>query len=354
MSPKVFVFAPADPTGDAHRTFEQNGCELIMGGKSALMPNGGTEAELAQVASGCDAMIGSMIRSAPISRRVLEGAPNLRVVAKYTIGCDDVDVEAATEMGIMVTHGPTESNWGGVAEGTVANMLCMLKKLRERDHYLKTDGPWRDDNHIGTYLGARSDGYRGITVGILGLGRVGSRVAHLLGPWNVRLIACDPYIDDAQFQRYGVERVDLDTLLRESDVLTLHVFLNRETRHMIGEKQLAQMKPSAILLNAARGPVVDEEARVRARNDKTIAGAALDVFEEEPLPLDSPLRGMGDNVLLSPHAISFNVGSGLGPALTWVTDSALQALRGQVPDNVFNKEVIPAWQKRFGAQAVIA
>src|SRR3989339_139856 len=115
----------------------------------------------------------------------------------------------------------SESNWGGVAEGTITNMLTLLKKVRERDRHLKTTGEWRDPNLQGTYFGSRaSDGYKGITLGIIGLGRIGSRVAKLMRPWGMRMLACDPYVPDSKFAESGVQRVDFPTLLRESDIVT--------------------------------------------------------------------------------------------------------------------------------------
>jgi phosphoglycerate dehydrogenase-like enzyme len=228
-------------------------------------------------------------------------------------------------------------------------MLTMLKKVRERDRHLKEHAGWRDPELRGIYVGARADGYPGLTIGLIGLGRIGRRVATLLRPWNVRILACDPYVPDATFPEHGTTRVDLATLLRESDVVSLHVVLTRETRHLLGQPQLAMMKPTAILINTSRGPCVHEAALVEALLRRQIAGAALDVFEEEPLSLDSPLRNLGDRVLLSPHMVSSNVGSGLGPGIRWATESVLCALRGEVPDNVFNTEVIPRWRQRFGS-----
>jgi phosphoglycerate dehydrogenase-like enzyme len=231
-------------------------------------------------------------------------------------------------------------------------MLTMLKKVRERDRYLKDGNPWKADRLLGTYIGSRADGYAGITLGLIGLGRVGGRVATLMRPWQARILACDPYVPDARFSELGVERVDLHTLLRESDVVSLHVVLTRETQHMIGAEQLGLMKPTAILVNTARGFCVDERALIEALQKDRIAGAALDAFEEEPLALDSPLRQLGDKVLLSPHMISANVGSGLGPGIQWATESVLHALHGEVPDNVYNQEVIPRWQHRFAGKSV--
>jgi phosphoglycerate dehydrogenase-like enzyme len=166
--------------------------------------------------------------------------------------------------------------------------------------------------------------------------------------WDVRVIACDPYVGDDIFAACGVERADYDTLLRTADVVSFHVTLTRETRHMLGASQLDSMKPSAVLLNTSRGAVVDEPALIAALQADRIAAAGLDVFEDEPLAADNPLRGLGEKVLLSPHMISSNLGGGLAPGIAWATRSVLAALRGQVPDNVFNKDVIPRWQARFG------
>jgi phosphoglycerate dehydrogenase-like enzyme len=355
VTPRVFVFSPILAAADTYEHLQQRGCDLVVAPRPWAVPMAPTEADLLAGASGAHALLGSMIYSTSISQRVLEASDELRIVAKYSIGCEDVDVEAATERGVLVTYGPTESNWGGVAEGTLGNMLCLLKKVRERDAHLKGGGAWRDNSLLGTYVGARADGYPGITIGIVGLGRVGTRLADLLRPWQARVIACDPYIPDHHFAEHGVERVDLPTLLTQADVVTLHVYLNRHTRHLIGAAELARMKPTAILLNASRGGVIDEAALIAALEAGRIAGAGLDVFEREPLPLDSPLRRMDTRVLLSPHMITNNVGSGIGPAIELATNALLTALRGEVParELIFNPEAIPAWQARFGARSVL-
>jgi phosphoglycerate dehydrogenase-like enzyme len=348
---KVFIFAPADETGETHRKLEQAGCELVLGKAGWHTPKGNNEDEMRELSRNADALAGTSIRSSPITRGIMESSDRLRIIAKYTIGVDDVDVDAATELGILVTHGPTESNWGGVAEGTVAMMLEMLKRLRERDEFVKM-GSWRADELQGTYLGARQDGYPGITIGLVGLGRIGSRVSDLLRPWRVRMIAYDPYVPRDRFALTGVKSVDYATLLRESDVVSYHVVLTKETRHMCDAAALAQMKPTAVLINTSRGGVADEAAVADALRRGTIASAALDVFEDEPLAEGSPLTKLGHKVLLSPHMVSSNRGSGLGPGITWATESVLRALRGEVPDNVYNKDVIPRWLDRFGGRSV--
>jgi phosphoglycerate dehydrogenase-like enzyme len=137
-------------------------------------------------------------------------------------------------------------------------------------------------------------------------------------------------------------------LLKESDVVSFHVVLTRETRNMLSEPEIALMKPSAIVINTARGKVIDEDALARALAGGRLRAAAIDAFAEEPPAPDSPLRALGSKVLMSPHAASYNEGAELGPGIAWATRSVLTALAGNVPDNVYNREVIPRWKERFG------
>jgi phosphoglycerate dehydrogenase-like enzyme len=298
--------------------------------------------------------MGATARPHRINRRVLETSDSLRLIAKCSIGVDDVDLDVATELGILVTHCPAETNWSGVAEGTVGMILGLLKMTRERDRQIK-EGGWRNPPIQGTYMGARQDGYAGLTIGIVGLGRIGSRFADLMAPWRVNLLACDPYVDGSKFVHHNCIPADLETTLRESDIVSLHVTLDNETRHLIGAAELELMKSNAILINTARGPVIDEAALIEALQNDSIAGAALDVFEMEPLPADSGLRSLGDKVLLSPHMAPSNHGTndGLGPGVEWATRSVMEALRGEVPSNVYNKEAIPLWRERFAGRSVL-
>jgi phosphoglycerate dehydrogenase-like enzyme len=287
-----------------------------------------------------------------MDREFLTISPRLRIVAKYTIGVDDVDVDAASELGVLVTYCPTEANWGGVAEGALALLLTLLKRTRERDRHVKSGG-WREPPIYGTYLGKRGDGYPGVTIGIVGLGRAGSRVAELLRPWQVRVLAADPYVEPEKFARFGVERADLDTLLRESDVVTLHCNLTAETRGLIDRRRLALLKTTAVLINTARGAVVDLDALCDALEARALAAAALDVFPEEPVPRDSRLLGFGDRVLLSPHMVAANQGGTLGAAIPLAAEAVLAALRGEVPDAVYNTEAISKWRSRFGGRSLL-
>ena len=349
----IFIFAPIDETGECHRQLEAAGTTLVLGDASWHTPKGNNEEQMCKLAEGAVALMGTSIRSSPITRRIMESAgPSLRIVAKFTVGVDDVDVDAATELGVMVTHAPTESNWGGVAEGTMAMMLALLKKVRERDEDMKAGG-WRSPGLEGTYLGRRlSDDFPGITVGIIGLGRIGRRLADLLSPWRVRLIACDPYVEPSRFVLHNCRPVDLPTLLKESDVVTLHVTLTKETRRFIGAREFALMKPSAVFINTSRGQAVDEAALAEALKQDRIAAAAIDVFEDEPLPKGAPLLGLGHKVLLSAHMVSSNARSGLYPGMMWAMRSVLKVLKGEVPDNVFNTEVLQRWRARFGGKQI--
>lgn len=348
--PRVCVYVPIDASGESHRRMEAAGCEVILGETS--WRTGIDRDALLDLSRGAHALLGATIKRSPIEQTLLEQLPELRIIAKYTIGVEDVDLEAATGQGILVTHSPTEANWGGVAEGTVAFMLALLKRVRERDRHVKRGG-WRDSALLGTYVGKREDGYPGLTVGIVGLGRCGSRVAELLAPWKIRLLACDPYVETEKFERYGAQSVTLESLLEEADVVTLHVTLTDETRGLIGRSALKCMKSSAILINTSRGAVVDIDALCDAVESGSLAGAALDVLPEEPPMEDARILALGDKVILCPHMVSANAPGTLEPAIPWATDAVLAALQGEVPEHVYNVDVIPRWLDRFGDKPLI-
>lgn len=352
--PKVLIFAPREEPPETIKALEGLGCEIVIGNRAWQLPRTHHEDDVIEAARDAVALMGTSIRHTPISRRIMQASQRLRVVAKYTVGVDDVDTDAATELGIMVCHAPTESNCFGVAETTVAMMLALLKKLRERDADVRA-GKWRTLDNYAYYVGSRaSDGFPGQTIGLVGFGRIGTRVAQLLAPWRARIIAYDPYVQPATFLMHGVKSVDYETLLRESDVVSFHVVLTKETRYMFGDKELRLMKPNAIVLNTARGKVLDEKALAQAIDEGRIRGAAIDAFEEEPLPMDSPLRKLGDRVLLSPHSASYTEGGELRQGVDWATRSVLTALKGGIPDNVYNRDVIPRWKERFGGASVSA
>ena len=353
--PKVFAFAPM---GDSHKLLEEHGCEVVLGKPEWHVPGGQYEDEVAGYAAGAAALYGTSMRATPISRRILESSPDLRIVAKGTVGVDDIDLDAAEDLGILVTHAPVESNWGNIAETTVMFLLSLLKGQNIQDETIRNGGWWTEGSQ-GAYVGSRgSDGHPGITLGIVGLGRIGGRVAQLMRPWNITILAYDPYIPEHRFLECGARPVGLETLLSESDVVTVHVVLTKETRNIIDAAELSLMKPGAYLINTARGGTVNEAALINALDSGQIAGAALNAFEQEPLPAESPLRFMGKNVILRPHggsapSTSATAGRSAGLNTQWVNDDVLKALRGEVPGHVYNVAVIPRWRTRFGGRNLL-
>jgi phosphoglycerate dehydrogenase-like enzyme len=340
------IYRPVDESGDSHRQLTAAGCDI-----SIVDVDGDLDQALNRVRP-IHAVLAASLRRGRLVRRQLEALPDLRIVAKYTIGVDDIDVAAATELGILVTHSPTEANWGGVAEGTIAMMLALLKRLAMRDAAVKSGG-WRSHELRGTYLGRREDGYPGITLGIVGLGRVGRRVATLMAPWKVSVVAADPYVDEAVFRACGAERVSLDELLRLADVVTLHCPLNDETERLIDAKKLRSMKPNALLINTARGRIVDIDAVCDALDANRLTGAAFDVLPEEPPPPDARILKMGERVILSPHMIAANHGGTLAAAIPGATQAVLSALKGQVPPNVYNQAAIEGFEARFAGKSLL-
>jgi D-3-phosphoglycerate dehydrogenase len=344
--PKVLIYRPVDASGESHRMLGDAGCDVVV--ESIDMAPGRVPA----AASDAAVLMGATYRGGIMTREFFEQFPSLRLVSKYTVGVDDIDIEAATRLGILVTHCPTEANCGGVAEGTFALMLALLKKIRERDRRVKQGG-WRDDALQGIYIGARADGYPGITVGIIGLGRIGARLAELLAPWRACVLATDPYVDSVRFAELGVARVRLEELLERSDVVTVHCDLNDETRDLLDSRRLALMKPTAFLINTARGAIVDTNALCDALAAGRLGGAALDVFGREPVPGGAPILGLGDRVLLSPHMAAANQGGTLQAAIPWATEAALAAIRGCVPAHVYNDDATPLWIQRFGGHSLL-
>ena len=200
VSRRSLIFAPRDEPPEVCGELEMAGCKVAFGDSRWQVPDGQYEAAFIASARDAVAMMGTSIRETPISRRVLEASPCLRIVAKYSVGVDDVDIDAATDLGVLVCNAPTEPNCFGVAESMIAMMLTMLKKLRERDADIRA-GKWREPNVVARYVGSRaSDGYPGVTLGLVGLGRIGSRIADLLAPWRMRIIGYDPYVDPMSFR----------------------------------------------------------------------------------------------------------------------------------------------------------
>lgn len=257
--------------------------------------------------------------------------PSLLAVARPGIGVDNIDLAAATERGVLVVNTPAAPS-ESTAEHAVALLLGFAKQVVEGDRWVRGDR--QEPLGVGVEL-------RGRTLGVVGLGRIGSRVAQICGPGlGMRVIGYDPFLDRAAASARGVEPVDsLHELLGAADVVSLHLPLTAETRGSFNEATLRAMKPGAILVNASRGPVVDEDALVRALRDGHLRGAALDVFHVEPPPPDHPLLSL-PNVVMTPHIASRTDG-GTAAMGDGVATQLLQLLEGERPPNLVNPEVWP-------------
>lgn len=218
----------------------------------------------------------------------------LKLIARFGVGYDSVDVAALSEHGVLLTIAP-DGVRRPVASSVMAFMLAMAHRLEEKDALVR-DGRWKAK---GDYLGY---GLAGKTLGVIGVGNIGKEVFRLAAPWNLRHLGCDPNVPQAAVDALNVKMVDLDTLLREADVVSVNCLLNEDTRHLIGAREFALMKPTAFFINTARGPVVDEAALTQALRERRIRAAAIDVFEQEPTPPDNPLLAL-DNVIVAPHAV---------------------------------------------------
>ena len=285
------------------------------------------EDEVIGRARDADALI---VSSTPVTRGVMSALEGLKVVVRTGVGYDVIDVPAATDLGVVVVNVP--DIWvREVANHALALLLAWNRKVITLDENVHA-GKWG-----GGVPGAWTGSLHGETVGIVGLGNIGSAFARRVAVFETKVIAHDPYVDDARFRELGVERVSLEALAERSDYVSVHTLLNEETRHLIGEAFFKRMKPTAILINTARGPVVDELALTQALREKRLAGAALDVWEREPVAADNPLLGM-DNVIATPHAAYFS-----SPAVAQVPrrcgEEVARVLTGQRPINVVNPEV---------------
>jgi len=247
------------------------------------------EERLVELVRDVDAII---VRSKPkVTRRVIESAPKLKVIARAGVGLDNIDLSAAKEHGIKVVNSPAASS-RSVAELAIALIFNVARRIAFADRKMR-EGIWAKKQCMGIEL-------EGKTLGIVGFGRIGYQIAKIGKALGMNVLLYDPYPNEERAKEVGGRFVDLETLLRESDVVTLHVPLVEATYHMINEEKLKMMKSTAILINAARGAVVDTNALVKALEKGWIAGAGLDVYEEEPLPKNHPLTKL-DNVVLTPH-----------------------------------------------------
>lgn len=314
-------YAPVKPFEDLGMQVAKGACKTID--------------EVIALLKDCD---GAVISTLPLTdRKVLEACPKLKVVSRMGVGVDSIDLKAATELGIVVCNTPGV-NTTEVADHAMAMLLAINRRLLESHEFTKS-GKWGEDAARLREFQNTSQRIAGSTVGIIGLGNIGRAFAtRIKGFGPERIIACDPYVPQTSADLYGVKLVDLDTLLRQSDIITVHAPATKATRHLINKDSLAKMKKTALLINCARGPIVDEVALHAALRDGVIRAAALDVFETEPVDAESPLLSL-PNILLTPHTAgwspTFIVESGRKQA-----ENVAFVLTGKRPHGIANPDVV--------------
>jgi D-3-phosphoglycerate dehydrogenase len=287
------------------------------------------EEELIHEIQGVDGIL--VTSKAKMNRKVIDAAKKLRVISKYGVGVDTIDVEYATERGIVVCYTPGV-NSDAVAEHVLGLTLATLRKIPQTMAHLKKGG-WREEKFLGEEL-------TGSVVGIVGFGNIGLRLARKLSGFEVELLVYDPFVSKEWIEKGGGKAVGLPELLEKSDVVSLNLALTAESFHLIGEKELRRMKKTGYLINAARGALIDEKALYRALSERWIAGAGLDVFEEEPAKLENPLFTL-DNVVITPH-LGGSTHRARRKLVMTAVENLIKILEGDfpAPENILNPKVL--------------
>ena len=317
-----FLVIHTDPH---HTDFSHEQAELDAIGATLRPLNVTTEAEVAAACGNADALL---VTYAKIGKLALAGMPKLKIVVRTGVGYDSLDVPAATDRKVMVANVP-DYCISDLAEHTMALLLTWWRRIAELDHQVRTEGWGRPLKPV----------YRleGKTLGVLGMGRMGQAVAARARGFGLKLVGYDPYTPPAAFAAVGVEPVGLESLLRASDIVTIHSLLSAETRGIICQHTLRQMKPTALIVNTARGGLIVTDDLVHALKEGWIAGAALDVTDPEPLPTDHPIRSL-PRVLVTPHAAWYSEEA--EPELRRrAARTIVEALRGERPAALLNPEV---------------
>jgi phosphoglycerate dehydrogenase-like enzyme len=285
-----------------------------------------------------------LVFSPAATTRTLAGAERLTLLARLGVGYDRIDLDACTDRGVMLTIAP-DGVRRPVAAAAMAFVLALAYRLPLLDR-LARDSRWNEGK---SQMGI---GLSGRTLGLVGLGNIGREIAVLAKPFDLRVVATDPYADPEDAAGRGVELIELETLLATADFVCVACPLTGETWHLVDADRLALMKPTAYLVNIARGPIVDQHALTVALQERRIAGAALDVFEEEPPDAAEPLLGL-DNVILSPHAVALTDEWALTTGQS-ACGGVLDVAAGRVPHHVVNREALdrPALREKLRRYAV--
>ena len=267
---------------------------------------------------------------AKMTAPVIEGMKRCRIIARYGIGVDNVDLAAATRAGILVTNVP-DYCIDEVSDHALALFLALARRIATAHGAVKT-GDWDVVSHTGIRR------LRGQTLGLVGFGKIAKALASKVQPLGMKVLVYDPYLDAELIFRHGAEAVSLDRLLAEADAISIHVPLSSETHNLIGERELALMKSAAFLINTSRGGIVDEQALAAALKERQLGAAALDVLSIEPPPLDHPLRD-APNVILTPH-LAFYSRESVIELQTKAAEEVARALKGEPPRSPVNREVL--------------
>ncbi len=285
-----------------------------------------TEEEVIEAAQGADALINQY---APVSRKVIENLPNLKVVSRYGVGVNTIDIDAANENGVMVGN-VTDYCMDEVSDHAFALIMACARKVVHLNNEVKA-GNWDFKVSAPIYR------LRGRVLGLVGLGRIPQTLAKKAQAFGIKVVAYDPFVPEEVARDLNVELVDLNELCKRSDFVSVHAPLIEATRGMISDEQFNLMKKEAFIINTARGPVIDEKALIRALQAGEIAGAGLDVTEEEPIQNDNPLLEM-DNVIINPHAAWYSEEAQL-ELKRKTAQNVADVLGGYYPTYLFNKEV---------------
>jgi D-3-phosphoglycerate dehydrogenase len=286
-----------------------------------------SEEEIIALAHDADAILNCY---AKMTARVIEGLKRCRITARYGIGVDNVDLAAATKAGILVTNVP-DYCIDEVSDHALALLLALARHIAAADGAVKS-GAWDVVAHAGIRR------LRGQTLGLLGFGKIAKALTLKVQPLGMKVLVYDPYLDSAVIAHHGAEAVSFDKLLAEADAISIHVPLSPETRNLIGQHELARMKPTAFLINTSRGGIVDEQALAMALKENRLGGAALDVLTREPPPADHPLRQV-PNVILTPH-LAFYSKESVIELQTKAAEEVARALKGEPPRSPVNPEVL--------------
>jgi D-3-phosphoglycerate dehydrogenase len=296
------------------------------------------EGKLAELSKDVDVI---MVVYAKITKRIIDSASKLRGIVRYGIGVDNIDLEAATAKGVVVANVP-DYCIGTVADHTWALILALVRKIVLADNHVRNKlymGKWTSPP---AYL--RGVDLEGKVLGVVGLGKIGREVVKRAKGFGLRVLAHDPYVTEEMAKELGIELVDLETLLKESDIISLHTPLTKETYHLINEDRIKLMRKRPYIINTSRGAVIDEKALYRALRDGLISGAALDVFEIEPPPEDNPLFKL-DNVVFTPH-IAWYTEEALRRLEMTAVEEAIRIIEGKLPKNVVNKDVLKSIERK--------